>query len=79
MASTPISAAAAPSGTATAAATRDHKPNPTLGTIEKPPFYAMPFKASFLGTKGGARTNERAEVLDQNDTPDQPASMPPAT
>ena len=24
----------------------------------------MPFKASFLGTKGGARTNERAEVLD---------------
>jgi 3-oxosteroid 1-dehydrogenase len=42
-----------------------HKPNPTLGTIEKAPFYAMPFKASFLGTKGGARTNERAEVLDQ--------------
>jgi len=39
-------------------------PNPTLGTIEKPPFYAMPFKASFLGTKGGARTNEKAEVLD---------------
>lgn len=40
-----------------------HEPSPTLGTIEKPPFYAMPFKASFLGTKGGARTNERAEVL----------------
>ena len=40
-----------------------HSPNPTLGTIEKPPFYAMPFKASFLGTKGGPRTNERAEVL----------------
>ena len=30
-----------------------HKPNPTLGTIEVPPFYAMSFKASFLGTKGG--------------------------
>ncbi len=44
-----------------------HKPNPTLGTIEKAPFYAMPFKASFLGTKGGPRTNERAEVLDTND------------
>ena len=41
----------------------DHKPNPTLGTIEKPPFYAMPFKASFLGTKGGPRTNEKAQVL----------------
>lgn len=40
-----------------------HEPSPTLGTIEQPPFYAMPFKASFLGTKGGARTNERAEVL----------------
>ncbi|MEC9151960.1 MAG: FAD-dependent oxidoreductase [Pseudomonadota bacterium] len=45
----------------------DHKPNPTLGTIEQPPFYAMPFKASFLSTKGGARTNEFAEVLDRDD------------
>ncbi len=44
-----------------------HKPNPTLGTIEQAPFYAMPFKASFLGTKGGARTNARAEVLDHDD------------
>jgi len=42
-----------------------HKPNPTLGTIEKAPFYAMPFKAGFLGTKGGPRTNERAEVLNK--------------
>lgn len=46
-----------------------NKPNPTLGTVEEPPFYAMPFKASFLGTKGGARTNERAEVLDLNGAP----------
>jgi 3-oxosteroid 1-dehydrogenase len=42
-----------------------HKPNPTLGTIEQPPFYAMPFKASFLGTKGGPRTNEHGEVLNR--------------
>jgi len=48
-----------------------HKPNPTLGTIERPPFYAMPFKASFLGTKGGPRTNEKGEVLDGNDVPIQ--------
>ena len=41
----------------------DHAPNPTLGTIETPPFYAMPFKASFLGTKGGPRTDEKARVL----------------
>ncbi|MGI9426970.1 MAG: FAD-dependent oxidoreductase [Hyphomicrobiaceae bacterium] len=46
-----------------------HKPNPTLGTVEQPPFYAMPFKASFLGTKGGPRTNEKAEVLDHQDVP----------
>ncbi|MEE2720414.1 MAG: FAD-dependent oxidoreductase [Pseudomonadota bacterium] len=45
----------------------NHQPNPTLGTIEQAPFFAMPFKASFLGTKGGARTNERAEVLNQED------------
>lgn len=40
-----------------------HKPNPVLGTIEKPPFYAVPFRASYLGTKGGARTNEHGQVL----------------
>ena len=42
----------------------EHGPNPTLGTIERPPFYAMPFKPSFLGTKGGPRTNERGQVID---------------
>jgi len=46
-----------------------NKPNPTLGTIEQPPFHAAPFKAGFLATKGGARTNQRAEVLDQEGTP----------
>ena len=29
----------------------------------------MPSKASFLGTKGGPRTNEKAEVLDERDEP----------
>ena len=43
----------------------DQRPNPALGTIEKPPFYAMPFKASFLGTKGGPRTNAEGQVLNQ--------------
>ena len=46
----------------------DHKPNPTLGTIEKAPFYAMPFKASFLATKGGARTDTKARVLKPDGT-----------
>jgi len=43
----------------------NNAPNPTLGTIEIPPFYAYPFKASFLGTKGGPRTNERGQVVDR--------------
>ncbi len=42
-----------------------HRPNPNLGTIERPPFYAMPFKPGFLATKGGARTNARGQVLNQ--------------
>ncbi|MBH68150.1 MAG: dehydrogenase [Rhodospirillaceae bacterium] len=41
----------------------NNKPNPTLGSIDKPPYFAMPFKASFLGTKGGPRTDERAQVV----------------
>ena len=43
-----------------------HGPNPTLGTIERPPFYAMAFKPSFLATKGGARTNAQGQVLDES-------------
>jgi 3-oxosteroid 1-dehydrogenase len=43
----------------------NNKPSPTLGSIEVPPFYAYPFKASFLGTKGGPRTNERGQVIDK--------------
>ena len=45
----------------------NNRPNPTLGSIEVPPFYAYPFKASFLGTKGGPRTNARGQVVDQKD------------
>jgi 3-oxosteroid 1-dehydrogenase len=30
-----------------------------------PPFFAYPFKASILGTKGGARTNARGQVLNR--------------
>jgi 3-oxosteroid 1-dehydrogenase len=40
-----------------------------LGAIETPPFYAMPFKASFLGTKGGARTNEKGQALREDGSP----------
>ncbi|MBM3597113.1 MAG: FAD-dependent oxidoreductase [Alphaproteobacteria bacterium] len=37
--------------------------NSALGTIEEPPFYAMPFPRALLVTKGGPRTNERGQVL----------------
>jgi 3-oxosteroid 1-dehydrogenase len=40
-----------------------HAPNPCLGTIGRPPFYALEIKAGDLGTKGGLLTNERAQVL----------------
>ncbi|UCF57133.1 MAG: FAD-dependent oxidoreductase [Deltaproteobacteria bacterium] len=39
-------------------------PHPVLGTIEKPPFYAIPIYPGSLGTKGGPRTNKDAQVLD---------------
>jgi succinate dehydrogenase/fumarate reductase flavoprotein subunit len=44
----------------------DNKPNPNLGAIEKPPFYALEVHPGAIGTKGGARVNERAEVLAAN-------------
>jgi 3-oxosteroid 1-dehydrogenase len=37
--------------------------NPTLGRIEQAPFIAMSLNRSTVGTKGGARTNEKGEVL----------------
>lgn len=30
-----------------------------FGTIEQAPFIAIPFNRSILGTKGGARTDDR--------------------
>ena len=42
-------------------------PNPSLGSIEVAPFYAYPFKPSFLGTKGGPRTNARGQVVDEQE------------
>ena len=41
-------------------------PNPTLGPIEQPPFYAFPIYAGDIGTCGGLVTNAQARVLDAN-------------
>jgi hypothetical protein len=38
--------------------------HPNLGTLEQPPFYALPIDAHSAGTKGGPRTNTKGQVLD---------------
>jgi 3-oxosteroid 1-dehydrogenase len=38
-------------------------PNPCLGVIDQPPYYAVQVVVTDLGTKGGLKTDERARVL----------------
>ena len=38
--------------------------HPNMGTIEEPPFYALPVYAGVLGTSGGPQTNTKGQVLD---------------
>lgn len=40
-----------------------HRPNPCLGPLRKPPYYAFSLVPGDLGTKGGLRTDENARVL----------------
>jgi 3-oxosteroid 1-dehydrogenase len=44
-------------------------PNPCLGAIEKPPFYAVAMIPGDLGTKGGLVTDEHARVLREDGSP----------
>jgi len=46
-----------------------NRPNPNLGPLVKPPFYAVRIVPGDLGTKGGLRTDERARVLRADGTP----------
>lgn len=39
------------------------RPNPCLGRIEKPPFYAVRVQPADVGTSGGLMTDEQARVL----------------
>jgi succinate dehydrogenase/fumarate reductase flavoprotein subunit len=41
----------------------DHTPNPNLGTLEKPPFYALQVHPGAIGTKGGAKVTPDSQVL----------------
>jgi 3-oxosteroid 1-dehydrogenase len=46
-----------------------HKPNPSLGTLEKGPFYAVQLWPRDVGTCGGLVTDEFARVLDKAGRP----------
>ncbi len=48
---------------------RNVKPNPCLGPIAKPPFYAMRIDGGDIGTKGGLLTDEFARVLREDGQP----------
>ena len=47
----------------------EHSPNPCLGPIEKPPYYAVAVVPTPLGTSLGLRTNVHAQVLDGSGRP----------
>lgn len=47
---------------------REHA-HPNLGTVAKPPFYALRIYTGALGTKGGLRIDRRAQVLDMSGQP----------
>lgn len=47
----------------------DHRPNPTLGTVEQGPFYAIRVLPGSFGTFAGLRTDASARVLDARGTP----------
>lgn len=45
-----------------------HGPNPALGTVENPPYYAVPIVPGDVGTFGGAITDQYARVLREDQT-----------
>jgi 3-oxosteroid 1-dehydrogenase len=47
----------------------DHRPNPNLGPIEKPPFLATRVRLGDLGTKGGLLTDADGRVLRRGGAP----------
>lgn len=47
----------------------DHKPNPCLGPLDRPPFFAVKATAGCGGTHSGIATNADAQVLRADGTP----------
>lgn len=46
-----------------------HKPNPCLGRVAQPPFFAVPVVLGANGTKGGLATDHVSRVLDHDGIP----------
>ncbi len=46
-----------------------HKPNPTLGAIDRPPFYAVRLYPGDIGASTGLVTDEKARVLGKDNAP----------
>lgn len=46
-----------------------HGPNPSLGVIERPPFWAAVLRPGDLGTNGGVKTDAAGRVLDSAERP----------
>ena len=47
----------------------DQRPNPSLGPIDKAPFWAAVIRPGDLGTNGGVRTNASGQVVSAQDAP----------
>ncbi|HEX8412997.1 MAG TPA: FAD-dependent oxidoreductase [Sphingomicrobium sp.] len=47
----------------------DHLPNPCLGEVARPPYYAVPLGPGLCGTKGGLAVDDQARVLDRSGLP----------
>jgi 3-oxosteroid 1-dehydrogenase len=45
----------------------NNQPNPSLGTLEKPPFYATPIYPGAIATRGGLRIDAQGRVLAAKD------------
>lgn len=45
------------------------EPNPSMGTVDRPPFYAIRIELGDLGTKGGIKADAHARVIDTQGNP----------
>jgi 3-oxosteroid 1-dehydrogenase len=45
------------------------KPNPSIGPLDKPPYYAVEIWPGDIGTNGGLKTDARARVLREDGSP----------